>query len=178
MAHNALAKTYFDELQEANTRIFDLRSTVADLSGRLQPLGSDFGSDALRNSTEHAQADVDDVKRKHALGKSEWQEENAALRCQMYSVEKARDEALIRQAGMQEDAETAKEVEAELRSQLEKATTRQEKQEARMKTLTQQLTAEQREVARLHAILKASGKIEDDDAGLMEVRDEQRYALL
>lgn len=185
MAQATLAQIYFDELSEANKRIFELRTTVAELNSRLPTNEEKPSKDAADKRAERAQSDIHDLERKHAKEKAEWQKETAALERQISALVKVRDEALHRQTQLQEETaahedllKEAEKTEEDLRSQLQEATTRHEKQDKRSKTLTEQLAAEQREVARLKGVLQASGKTEDDDAGTMEVRDEQRYALL
>lgn len=69
MAQSALMRSYYEELNEANKRIFDLRSTVADLNEKLHSKAEPLPDNAAANNSERVKAAVQKCESKHAREK-------------------------------------------------------------------------------------------------------------
>ncbi|KAK4550512.1 hypothetical protein LTR36_000091 [Oleoguttula mirabilis] len=160
MAQSALARTYYEELNEANRRIFELRTTVADFNEKLQSKAATSEDDTVPTDAGRTQRYEES---KHTRERAGWQRETAALKRQISSAEESRDEALYRQAELEEEVEgqrgimrehvaeknvlsarleRAEEIESELRLQMEVATARPVESDRQVDTLTQQPEAD------------------------------------
>lgn len=164
MAQHALARKYHAELMGANTRIFNLESTVAELEEKVKLTEEKVGSTAS-------------LKRKITL--LEKARDEAVARQREFEGEAAANgrrlaETMGKGVELEGKLESAKETETALRLQLEGTSTRCEELEAQISTLLGQLDAGKEEVERLQKELK--GKVLAGDSGpeVIEIEDEPR----